>query len=198
MAIKTVACNYSISKKQPTVRLPVVGQFSDQYDQNRSVRGQKLMRRLCSSITVKCCHRSRFTLKKSQSHPSLILHSAWDVVVLPDYKFWKFEGCHEKFTEINMRITTSLRIVFCLLSFCIPSRADRCVDNGNDEFVCTQDVLLHRASLEARSADFGEQQRIEGSTDEKKRILEVLKRMDDYFMNEVSAMPEYEYVRSRW
>jgi hypothetical protein len=75
---------------------------------------------------------------------------------------------------------------------------DRCADHGGEEFVCTQDILLLRERLDGRSVNVGVTQRIDGSEEEKKEIRDVLKQMDDYFLHEVLAMPEYDRIRHLW
>jgi hypothetical protein len=100
--------------------------------------------------------------------------------------------------KMNFRKVMPLHVL-CLSCFVTQlSALDRCVHNGNDEFLCTQDPLLVRERLDARSLDVGEHQRIEGSEEEKRNIREVLRQMDAYFNDEVLAMPEYEHVRFRW
>ena len=44
----------------------------------------------------------------------------------------------------------------------------------------------------------GVAQRVDGSEAERIAVREVLKRMDDYFINEVMSNGDYEHVRSRW
>jgi hypothetical protein len=75
---------------------------------------------------------------------------------------------------------------------------DVCVDVGQGEFACTDDVLETREEVDGRTIDVGVTQRIDGSDSEKKAIREVLRRMDEYFFKEVLAMPEYENVRPHW
>lgn len=74
----------------------------------------------------------------------------------------------------------------------------RCADYGGDEFVCTQDVQLLRERLDGHPVDVGVSQRIDGTEEEKRQIREVLKKMTDYFLDEVLAMPAYEQARSLW
>ena len=75
---------------------------------------------------------------------------------------------------------------------------DLCVDVGNTEFTCTDDVMGTRKRVDGKMIDVGITQRVDGSESEKKAIREVLRRMDEYFFNEVLSMPEYENVRPQW
>lgn len=86
---------------------------------------------------------------------------------------------------------------------CTVSRS--CVAVDNEEYQCTDDPLQlvhmkdrHALSRHKSHYNLGLAQRIDGNESEKKAIVEVLARMDDYFLNEVLAQPEYENVRSRW
>jgi hypothetical protein len=83
-----------------------------------------------------------------------------------------------------------------------------CAETGGDrkEFLCTENPLRLRQEADGLSPTTGSQyetitgvtQRIDGSDSEKKAISEILERMDDYFLNEVLAIPEYEDVRYKW
>jgi hypothetical protein len=75
---------------------------------------------------------------------------------------------------------------------------DLCVDVGNTEFTCTNEVMDTRKRVDGKMIDVGVTQRVDGSESEKKAIREVLSRMDEYFFNEVLSMPEYENVRPHW
>ena len=79
-------------------------------------------------------------------------------------------------------------------------------NNGGDEqqqHQCTDNPLLvseminERGQPSIRSYSLGLDQRIDGTDAEKKAIVEVLHRMDEYYIQEVLANPEYESVRSR-
>jgi hypothetical protein len=76
--------------------------------------------------------------------------------------------------------------------------ADICMDVGNGDFACSEDVLKTRNQVDGVSIDVGVTQRIDGSDSEKEAIREVLKNMDNYFFNEVLSMSEYSYVRPWW
>ena len=99
----------------------------------------------------------------------------------------------------NFHNWRQLVCVLCVSCLFTPSGAqDRCIYDGIKEFDCTPDSPFIREKLDSRTAFPGAPQRIEGSEEEKRNIREVLKQMDDYFLNEVLAMPEYEHVRPRW
>ena len=74
---------------------------------------------------------------------------------------------------------------------------------NSDEHQCTDNPLLlaqainHKGEQTSRY-NLGLAQRIDGTEAEKKAIVEVLNRMDDYVINEVLAHPEYASVRPRW
>ncbi|KAG7336749.1 ShK domain-like protein [Nitzschia inconspicua] len=72
-----------------------------------------------------------------------------------------------------------------------------CVDIGEPEMVCTDQVLETRQQVDGKSVNVGVTQRIDGSETEKAAIREVLQRMDEYFVTEVLALPEYAYARHR-
>jgi ShK domain-like len=72
-----------------------------------------------------------------------------------------------------------------------------CVDIGEEEMTCTDQVLEIRQQADGESINVGLTQRIDGSETEKAAIREVLRRMDEYFLREVLALPEYAYARSR-
>ena len=44
----------------------------------------------------------------------------------------------------------------------------------------------------------GVPQRIDGTEAEQNAIKDVLKRMNEYFYNEILSLPEYEFMRQRW
>jgi hypothetical protein len=46
--------------------------------------------------------------------------------------------------------------------------------------------------------DVGVTQRVDGSESEKQAIKDVLNQMDRYFFQEVLALPQYHYARSKW
>lgn len=100
---------------------------------------------------------------------------------------------------ISKWISTSLAWMLLMLGCFQSTRAeDRCADQGNGQFSCTQDVPSFREYLDGRSRDLGVDQRVDGSEDEKRQITNVLMQMVDYFNDEVFAMPEYEHVRYQW
>lgn len=78
-------------------------------------------------------------------------------------------------------------------------------NNNNHSYQCTDDPLLvagavnHKGEHTSRY-NLGLAQRIDGTESEKKAIMDVLVRMDDYFIHEVLAHPDYAHVRNgnRW
>lgn len=76
--------------------------------------------------------------------------------------------------------------------------ADVCIDVGEEEMLCTREVLETRTRIDDGSINVGVTQRIDGSDAEKQAVRDVLKHMDNYFFHEVLALPEYDYARSRW
>ena len=73
-----------------------------------------------------------------------------------------------------------------------------CADFGNAEFTCTNDVMGTRLRMDGRMLHVGVAQRVDGSESEIKAIREVMSRTDEYLLNEVLALPEYERVRNHW
>lgn len=83
----------------------------------------------------------------------------------------------------------------------------KCVEIGGGEFTCTRDTIMTREIIDRpKNSDYvpidqqitGVEQRIDGSESEKKAIKEILIRMDNYFIEEVLAIPDYESVRYNW
>lgn len=83
------------------------------------------------------------------------------------------------------------------------AQARSCVTPPNsDEHQCTDNPLLLSQAINERGEqtsryNLGLAQRIDGTEAEKKAIVEVLGRMDDYYIQEVLANPEYASVRPR-
>jgi hypothetical protein len=71
-----------------------------------------------------------------------------------------------------------------------------CTDVGAGEYTCISDPTPVFDSPNGNYA--GVEQRIDGSDSEKMAIREILDRMEDYYRNEVLAMPVYEGIRLRW
>ena len=82
-------------------------------------------------------------------------------------------------------------------------QARTCVTPPNsDEHQCTDNPLLLSQAINERGEqtnryNLGLAQRIDGTEAEKKAIVEVLGRMDDYYIQEVLSNPEYASVRPR-
>ena len=71
----------------------------------------------------------------------------------------------------------------------------------NNSYQCTDDPLLLARAVNHKGEhtdryNLGLAQRIDGTESEKKAIMEVLVRMDDYFIHEVLAHPDYAQVRN--
>lgn len=72
-----------------------------------------------------------------------------------------------------------------------PEATRRAVDNGKSE----SDTNIITSAYEM---DLGVEQRITGSENEQLRIRNVLRKMYNYFEEEVLSRSEYELVRGRW
>jgi hypothetical protein len=91
-----------------------------------------------------------------------------------------------------------------------PVNARICVSvpaNGDDyhhNHQCTDDPLVlaqavdPATGLSSNKYNLGLDQRIDGTESEKQSIIDVLVRMDEYYIHEVLAHPEYASVRNRW
>lgn len=85
----------------------------------------------------------------------------------------------------------------------LAAQARTCVTPPNgDEHQCTDNPLLLSGAINERGEqtsryNLGLAQRIDGTEAEKKAIVEVLGRMDEYYIQEVLANPEYATVRPR-
>jgi hypothetical protein len=96
----------------------------------------------------------------------------------------------------------------------ITSHDNICVEKGQGDFICTNDPVSTRLLADGhyrqqQTQQLGSQsspsitnrgvtQRIDGSDAEKLAIQDILARMDDYFLKEVLALPDYASVRSNW
>lgn len=103
--------------------------------------------------------------------------------------------------------TLFLFILLVLNSLSPSVRAKLCVALNDDEQLCADEPYTARYSDEHRNSknkknvnhftDRGVRQRVDGSTDERAGVHEVIERMDRYFHDEVWSKPEYEHVRGR-
>jgi hypothetical protein len=98
-----------------------------------------------------------------------------------------------------------LVVATTLLSQCDLIQAEnsrKCIANPVDKhaFSCVEESTASGPILAAllASLDRGVAQRIDGTEREKNSISEVLRRMDEYFLNEVLVYPEYEITRNQW
>ena len=86
-----------------------------------------------------------------------------------------------------------------------------CIAVSDDEYLCTADPAGSRRQnlLETKNQfssypfhytmmNQGVMQRIDGSDAEKIAVKQLLQQMDEYFLNEVFAKPEYARVRGKW
>jgi hypothetical protein len=84
----------------------------------------------------------------------------------------------------------------------VPALADiqMCADTGAGGYTCISDPISGLGEVfDSPNGNYaGVEQRIDGSDSEKMAIREILERMEDYYRNEVLAMPVYEGIRSRW
>mmetsp|Transcript_620 Transcript_620/g.1344 ORF Transcript_620/g.1344 Transcript_620/m.1344 type:complete len:155 (+) Transcript_620:114-578(+) len=91
-----------------------------------------------------------------------------------------------------------ITVLLCLTKLTISRlSSDVCIDVGEEEMICTKEVLETRTRYDNVSINVGVTQRIDGSDSEKQAVRDVLKLMDNYFFHEVLALPEYDYARSR-
>lgn len=103
--------------------------------------------------------------------------------------------------NLSMLVRVLLATILCLSKW-QTTHSKRCIANPRDKasFTCVTDSAVSEPTNAAllASLDRGVPQRIDGSENEKKAIAEVLRRMDEYFLNEVMSYPEYEITRNRW
>ena len=96
-------------------------------------------------------------------------------------------------------------VLFLILPLvCVDARSCMVPPTSKDDYQCTDDPLgLTRAVDKKTGAqtsryNLGLAQRVDGTEAEKKAIMEVLVKMDEYFVHEVLAHPEYVGVKHRW
>lgn len=100
--------------------------------------------------------------------------------------------------------------------FCVAVEADRfqCTNNPNTlrEQLEIDFRVLMKMDLTGKNSKYqnglevgpgeivstGVPQRIDGTEAEQNAIKDVLKRMNEYFYNEILSLPEYEFMRQRW
>ena len=106
---------------------------------------------------------------------------------------------------MSFRFLSSLLLLLSN-SGCVEARTCVAVpgSGGVDEHQCTDDPLVLTRAIDPKTGaqnaglNLGLAQPIDGTDSEKLAIMDVLVRMDDYFINEVLAHPEYASVRNRW
>jgi hypothetical protein len=93
----------------------------------------------------------------------------------------------------------SLLLMFAL-SIDVVVKGDTCIEVGESQMVCTENdrIIETRLMYDTTFVDVGVTQRVDGSDEEKQAVKEVLKQMDRYFFQEVLALPQYHYARSKW
>jgi hypothetical protein len=85
-----------------------------------------------------------------------------------------------------------------------PSRY--CVEDGGDEFVCSDDPFVTRKALDSikvsqgtvEEISRGVAQRIDGTEMEQNAIREVISQTDRYYLEEVLSKPAYAGIRTKW
>jgi hypothetical protein len=110
------------------------------------------------------------------------------------------EECSNNEEDIQVLGTPPLGSRFCVAvardTFnCTDSPFDTITSVMDRERMVAQTVSDNTAIEQKISAGLG--QRIDGTESEKQAIRNVLKLMDEYFLNEVFAMPEYETIRTQ-
>ncbi len=96
-----------------------------------------------------------------------------------------------------------LSIIVALVNV-ITARGKICVATDENRYLCTDDAAKANAyrkqfsTLNFEMSDMGVQQTVAGTQAEVDKVNEVLKKMEDYFIKEVYAKPEYTSVRDKW
>jgi len=116
----------------------------------------------------------------------------------------------KRIRQSNRRISSDIilatRLLLLLLQIChlqLITARTCAVPPGSEEHSCTDNPLQLTGAVNNRGEQttrysIGVDQRIDGTESEQKAIVEVLGRMEDYYVNEVLAHPEYASVRPRW
>ena len=81
-----------------------------------------------------------------------------------------------------------------------------CVATEENRYLCTDDAAkanAYRDQFSTNPANFdiselGVEQTVSGTQQEVEKVENVLKKMEDYFVQEVYAKPEYKSVRGKW
>lgn len=78
-----------------------------------------------------------------------------------------------------------------------------CVATDENRYLCTDDAAkanayrIKNSSNDFDLLDLGVEQTVSGTTEETQKVKEVIKKMEDYFMEEVLAKPEYAPIRGK-
>lgn len=106
---------------------------------------------------------------------------------------------------IIIGILTQLALVFTTKNTLVEAKI--CVATAQDRFLCTNDASKANAykwkdapnnGIDIDSWDFGVEQEIGGTQEEKDGVAQVMKDMKEYFVNEVFAKSEYDTVLGLW
>jgi hypothetical protein len=106
---------------------------------------------------------------------------------------------------IIIGILTQLALVFTTKNGIVEAKI--CVATAQDRFLCTDDASKAKAykwkdapynGMDIDSWDFGIEQEIGGTQEEKDGVAQVMKDMKEYFENEVFAKSEYDSVLGLW
>jgi hypothetical protein len=106
-------------------------------------------------------------------------------------------------------LVVALLMMFLPLQQPVDARICVSVPTNGDEYYhhnhqCTDDPLVLTNAVDPTTGvssnryNLGLDQRIDGTESEKQAIRDVLVRMDEYYIHEVLAHPEYASVRNRW
>lgn len=73
------------------------------------------------------------------------------------------------------------------LNYCSASK------ENEEDFLCLEDEFNVRSGFR-----LGVEQRVEGTDEEKKEVRSILKEMNKYIVQELSALPEYGNALQQW
>jgi hypothetical protein len=77
-----------------------------------------------------------------------------------------------------------------------------CVATEENRYLCTDDAAKANAyrnqQFDLDLSGLGVEQTVTGSREETDKVEEVIRKMEEYFIQEVFAKPEYKSVRDKW
>ena len=73
-----------------------------------------------------------------------------------------------------------------------------CYATSENRYLCTDDPSKARTYRDPEPIYTGVEQTVDGTKEEKDAVEEVLKRMNQYFENEVMTKAEYSGIRGHW